>query len=131
MDDNTEVGPQTGRSAKRMNVDLDSMSVAELIALRDAAESKRQEKLEDAKDAILARARSELEALGLSLENVFATPVVANPSKRGHKQQREMLPVKFSGPNGETWSGRGRLPKWLHAIEANGGNRSQYLVKLV
>ena len=131
MAGNGEAESQTGRPPKRFSVDLDTMSVADLIALRDAAESKRQEKLEDAKTSILARARSELEALGLSLEMAIAgsTAPLGATAKKPNRQQGGSVEVKFRGPNGETWSGRGRLPKWLHAIEAQGGTRSQYAVK--
>ena len=43
-------------------------------------------------------------------------------SKRGH------APVKYRGPNGETWSGRGRTPGWLTAIEMDGRSRDTCLV---
>ncbi|WP_370655812.1 H-NS histone family protein, partial [Paracraurococcus lichenis] len=35
----------------------------------------------------------------------------------------------YRGPNGETWSGRGRLPKWLHAAEAEGKSRDSFLIR--
>ena len=120
------------RHGKRGSFDLDGMTVPELIALRDAAEAMRQEKLEDAKNAILERARSDLAALGLTFESampgVAATLIPARQQKRTRKDAGEPLPVKFRGPNGETWSGRGRLPNWLHAIEAEGKSRDEYAV---
>ena len=45
------------------------------------------------------------------------------------KQPRNPAPVKYRGPMGETWSGRGRAPGWIAAIERAGGSRSNYLVK--
>lgn len=131
MADDNEAGASSGRQGKRGGFDLDSMTVAELTALRDAAEAKRQEKLEDAKNAVLERARSDLAALGLSFESVMpgfaaSTP---KPERRTRKDAGEPLAVKYRGPNGETWSGRGRLPKWLHAIEAEGKSRNEYTVK--
>ena len=96
-------------NAKR-RFDLDGMSVAELTALRDAAEAKRLEKLDDAKNAGIERARAEIEQLGLSFESVFmkVAQSPAEPSRRTRKDAGEPVPVKFRGPNGETWSGRGR-----------------------
>jgi hypothetical protein len=38
--------------------------------------------------------------------------------------------VKFKGPNGETWTGQGRTPRWLTALEANGAPRSEFFVKV-
>jgi DNA-binding protein H-NS len=111
-------------------IDLDAMSVADLTALRDAAEAKRLEKLEDAKAAVIERARAEIEQLGLQFEAVF--PKVANASadspRRTRKDAGEPVPVKFRGPNGETWTGRGRMPKWLQAMEAEGRNRKDFAV---
>lgn len=116
-------------SAKR-SFDLDGMTVAELTALRDAAEAKRLEKLEDAKAAVIERARAEIEQLGLSFESVFlkVSQSPAEPSRRTRKDAGEPVPVKFRGPNGETWSGRGRMPKWLQALEAEGKSRKDFAV---
>ncbi|WP_407927987.1 H-NS family nucleoid-associated regulatory protein [Belnapia arida] len=36
--------------------------------------------------------------------------------------------MRFRGPNGEEWSGRGCLPKWLHAMQAEGRNREEFRV---
>lgn len=116
---------------RKANFDLDNMTVGELTTLRDAAEAKRQEKLEDAKHAVLERARSELQALGLSFEAVMsgAARPSAKPGRTARKDAGEPVPVKFRGPDGETWSGRGRLPNWLHALEAEGKSRDEYAVK--
>jgi DNA-binding protein H-NS len=116
---------------KKSSFDLDNMTVVELTALRDAAESKRQEKLEDAKQAVLDRARSELQALGLSFETVMsgAARPSAKPGRAARKDAGEPIPAKFRGPDGQTWSGRGRLPNWLHTLEAEGKSRDDYAVK--
>lgn len=37
--------------------------------------------------------------------------------------------VKYRGPNGETWSGRGIPPKWLTVLEIDGHNRDEFLVQ--
>jgi hypothetical protein len=57
------------RESKRLPAaGLERMTVAELTALRDAAEAKRLEKLEDAKNAVLEETRAKLAELGLTLE---------------------------------------------------------------
>lgn len=43
-------------------------------------------------------------------------------------KSRGPAPVKYRGPNGETWSGRGRTPGWLTAIEMEGWSRDTCLV---
>ncbi len=42
---------------------------------------------------------------------------------------RTTVAVKFRGPNGETWSGRGKAPNWLTSLEAHQGrHRDEFLV---
>lgn len=109
---------------------INGLSVKDLTALRDAAETKRQEKLQEAKDAVLQRARSELEDLGLSLDDLLAPALraAAPGGKKGRKEGGSSVPVKYRGPNGEEWSGRGRLPKWVQVAEAEGKSRETFKV---
>src|SRR3954468_8605516 len=116
-------------SRRRPAVDLDRMTVAELTALRDAAEAKRREKLDDAKHPVLREPRANLAELGLTLEAMLPTPVSAGQGGQGRKKRRDAgqpLPVKYRGPNGGTWSGRGRMPKWLQTLEAEGRSREEF-----
>lgn len=54
----------------------------------------------------------------------------AKPQKATVTQikSRSPAPVKYVGLNGEKWSGRGKPPRWITAIEHSGGSRSNYLV---
>lgn len=36
--------------------------------------------------------------------------------------------AKFRGPNGKTWSGRGRAPAWLTVLEKQGTSREQFRI---
>ncbi len=74
--------PAARESRRRPAVDLDRMTVAELTALRDAAEAKRLEKLEDAKNAVLEETRAKLAELGLTLEAVMPTPASSEQGGR-------------------------------------------------
>ena len=125
---------ETRESRRHPAVDLDSMTVAELTALRDAAEAKRLEKLEEAKNAVLEETRARLAELGLTLEAVLpglASPPPAGSGQggQGRKKRRDAgqpLAAKYRGPSGETWSGRGRIPKWLQTLEAEGRSREEF-----
>jgi DNA-binding protein H-NS len=35
---------------------------------------------------------------------------------------------KYRGPNGETWSGRGLMPKWLSALVAQGRSKQEFAI---
>src|SRR4051812_49256931 len=121
--------PSARESRRRPAVDLDRMTVAELTALRDAAEAKRREKLDDAKKAVLEETRAKLAELGLTLEAALPTLASAGQGGQGRKRRRDAgqpLPVRYRGPHGETWSGRGRMPKWLQTLEAEGRNREEF-----
>ena len=37
-------------------------------------------------------------------------------------------PAKYRGPNGETWSGRGLMPRWLAALVAQGQSKESFAV---
>ena len=119
----------TNSPAPRGAVDLDKMSVAELTALRDAAEAKRMEKLEAATVAVLAETRAKLAELGLTLEGVLPAGGAGQGRKGPKNSGGDKVPAKYRGPNGEEWSGRGRLPNWLAALEAEGKKRDQFAVK--
>ena len=41
---------------------------------------------------------------------------------------RAPVAVKYRGPNGETWSGRGKAPKWLTRLESEQRHRNEFLV---
>jgi DNA-binding protein H-NS len=47
-------------------------------------------------------------------------------SQKGSAKAKQAAPVKYRGPNGETWAGRGRTPAWLAALESSGASREQY-----
>ena len=37
--------------------------------------------------------------------------------------------AKYSGPNGETWSGRGLTPRWLAGLVAQGQKKEDFVIK--
>jgi DNA-binding protein H-NS len=47
---------------------------------------------------------------------------------RKSTKKRAAVPVKYKGPNGETWTGRGRMPRWLVTAEAAGKKREHFAV---
>lgn len=81
-----------------------------------------QAKAEQARRAEVAEAKAQIQAImneyGLTLADI------GNDSKKAAKVPRKPVEIKYKDPvTGETWTGRGRAPKWLE-----GKNRSDYLV---
>ena len=77
----------------------DTLTVPELMAIRNIVSEKRQEKLEDAKTALIAEMRTKIEVLGLTYEDVM---------EAGPRRARSKLPPRYISPDGKSWSGRGR-----------------------
>ena len=50
-------------------------------------------------------------------------------SKGKSKNAHAVVPAKFRGPNGESWSGRGLMPRWLSALVAQGKSREDFAIK--
>jgi DNA-binding protein H-NS len=89
--------------------------------MRHIVEDKRKGKLDEARALIIEKMRGEFDELGLTLEEVF-------PPRRP-RGERKSLAVKYRGPNGETWSGRGFKSAWLRKLEDEGHDIEEYLVK--
>lgn len=54
------------------------------------------------------------------------------PGKRAAaavKKVSQPVPAKFRGPQGETWSGRGLMPRWLSALVAQGQPKEDFAIK--
>jgi DNA-binding protein H-NS len=114
-------GEQVSAAGRLRDIEhlFDTLSVAELRAVRMLAETKRKAKLADAKATVLAEMAGRVKALGLTMKDVF-------PS---HKSStKATIPVKYRSPTGDRWSGRGHTPTWLRTLEAQGHDREEFLV---
>src|ERR671917_183026 len=74
--------------------------------------------------------------LGLSAGDLFAQTARQETTGQGTRRRRprsdagakRAVAVRYRGPGGEEWSGRGRTPRWLVAQEAEGRNREEFAV---
>jgi DNA-binding protein H-NS len=54
----------------------------------------------------------------------------ASKKANGATVTKRPVAPKYRHPtSGETWSGRGKAPRWLVAAEAAGGQRAEFLIK--
>jgi DNA-binding protein H-NS len=97
----------------------DTLTVPDLMVIRNIISEKWQEKLEDAKTALIAEMRAKAEALGLTYEDVMGA---------GPRRTRSKLPPRYISPDGKTWSGRGYPPKWIRDLEEEEGDREDYRI---
>ena len=103
---------------------MESMSVSELNDLIGRATAIREGKIGAERQTFIDRIRAEAEGLGLSMQDLIAPSKPAKKTPTG----REPAAVKYRDGD-KTWTGRGRLPTWLTQMEAEGHNRSEFLVK--
>jgi DNA-binding protein H-NS len=107
---------------------LNRLPVRDLVTVRIAAEAKRHEKLEEAKQAVVEEMRGKLEELDLTLGDVLPRSGRRTGTRRRRRETGRSAPVKFRSPEGLNWTGKGRVPKWLQALEEQGRSRDEFLV---
>lgn len=69
--------------------------------------------------------RSKMAAFGITLADLDAT---TSRKRTSAAKSGNPAPAKFRGPNGETWSGRGLMPRWLSALVAAGQSREEFAI---
>jgi DNA-binding protein H-NS len=122
-----------GRRANPVLKSLEDLDVATLTDVIERATELRSSRMEEARAALKAETAAKAKELGLSVEDLFGreTPRRGGATgRRGRKPARAKAPtdVKFRSPQGETWSGRGRPPRWIVDLEAKGQKRDKYRV---
>ena len=99
----------------------DELTAQQLRVVREIVDQKRLEKIDEAKEQVIARMREEFEQLDLDFEEVMGL-------KRG-RRRNSSLPPKYRSPEGKEWSGRGYPPQWIRDLEEKGGDREDYLIQ--
>ena len=96
----------------------------ELLAQREALDKQIEELRQAELRSAIEQVRKLIAEWRLTAEDCGFKSVSASSSKKA----KLAVAAKYRGPNGETWSGRGRAPMWLAALEAEGRQRSEFLV---
>ncbi|MDK3019555.1 H-NS histone family protein [Pseudodonghicola flavimaris] len=101
-----------------MAINLDGLSRKDLLELRDNVEKALKDaEVRERKEALKAAEQAAAE-FGFSLADLSADGKV----RTGGKQSK--APAKYRNPNNpeETWSGRGRKPRWVHEALSSGAD---------
>jgi DNA-binding protein H-NS len=108
---------------------LEGLSVAALREVIESATDLIEQKTEGVKRSFIEEVTARAVSLGLSVTDLFtrSTPEKAAPAKSAGGK-RASPGVKYRGPNGEEWSGRGRPARWITELEAQGKKRADYAV---
>jgi len=95
----------------------------QIAVLQKQAEEIRARELAQTIQDILGK----MDAYGISIDDLDRArgrtrkPVAA--AKSGNR-----APIKYRGPNGETWTGRGLMPRWLAALVDAGKAKDSFAV---
>ena len=120
-----------------MSIDLRNLSAKELGALIEKA---KQQQTRLAKRTPIATVRSKItkfaKAEGYTLEELFGmsgnrgAKAAAKPSSHANRKLGKVAP-KYRNPANpkETWTGRGKHPRWMAALIAKGKKADDFLIK--
>jgi DNA-binding protein H-NS len=122
--------PAEPKSADEIIELLNALDVANLGRLITAAQALYAVKQQAERDAFVARVRKEAKALGYAPEELFQPATLERKALAGRKQVRGKVAAQFRSPDGQSlWSGRGRSPKWLAALESQGRSREDFRIQ--
>lgn len=96
----------------------------ELLAQREALDKQIEELRQAELRSAIDQVRQLVAEWRLTAEDCGFKSVATS----GLKKAKSAVAAKYRGPNGETWSGRGRAPKWLEALEAQGRQRAEFSI---
>lgn len=87
--------------------------------LKRQAEDVRRQELE----SVIAKIKEMMDQHGITLSDLQGGRKAAGSKKKG------TVAAKYRNPaSGETWSGRGRPPRWLAEAESQGTSRDAFLI---
>lgn len=112
-----------------MAVNLNNMSIQELESLIEQA----QEMIEQKREQAIVKARADIEKIAASTGCTVQELLGVRPGRGRGRQAaaKKTVPDKYRNPKdpSQTWSGRGKRPRWLQEMLENGGKLESFLVK--
>ena len=111
---------------------LQGLSVADLDQVIAEAQRQREARRESGKMELVEEFRAKAAEMGLSLEELLRSPAsTGRPTAKARQAKKGASAAspaaKYRNPEtGETWSGRGRMPKWLALAEGQGRRREEF-----
>ena len=100
---------------------------AEALKARITALQKQLTAAENNKAPAVRQVKALMKKLGVSMADL-ADPS-AEKRVKGIKKPAQKVAVKYRGPNGNTWTGRGKTPTGMVDAEKAGKKREEYLIQ--
>jgi DNA-binding protein H-NS len=117
--------------------DNDLASIKRQIARLETKARRLESAANDRKRKAVQEVLALMKKSGVTLDDLRAPEAGRTASKRAPRSKdvpaaerpKVKVPVKYRNPEtGDAWSGRGRTPVWLAALEKQGRTRSEFLV---
>jgi DNA-binding protein H-NS len=90
---------------------------------KQAAEIRAQEFDKTVQDIL-----AQMAAYGITVKDLEGGKPRGRKAAAGAPSATKPAAAKFRGPQGETWSGRGLMPRWLSALVAQGRTREEFAI---
>lgn len=105
-----------------MAIELKRLNHKQLNDLIQRAESRKQELDSEQRAKVRAKVEALAQSEGYTIEELFGS--------RGRKKTRRKAAAKYRNPSNhaETWSGRGKRPRWFNAALASGKKEKDLLI---
>ena len=112
----------------KSDINLDNLSVPELNQLIEDAKVTLDSKKQGAKAQLIEEMREKAAQLGLELEDLLARPGPRTNVRKPRSDAGKVVAAKYRSPEGETWTGRGRMPRWLMEAMYHGKAKEDFAV---
>ena len=99
---------------------------AEVLKARITALQKQLAAAENNKAPAVRRVKALMKKLGVSVADLADPPV--EKRIKSVKKSSQKVAVKYHDENGNTWTGRGKTPRWMVDAEKAGDKREKYLI---
>lgn len=98
-----------------MKINLKTLSVAELKSLQGEIAVEMESRGKEERQKLVQEFRDKAKALGISLEDLLA-------GQKGRGRAATKVAAKYANPAdaGQTWTGRGKRPRWVNEALAAG-----------
>lgn len=102
------------------SVNIEKLSYAELVALRSEIDALMARKQSEEKEALKHKLSEMAKASGFSIDDIV-----------GKGRGKGTVPIKYRDPKNaqNTWTGRGRMPRWMvAATKQRGVKKEDFLI---
>ena len=112
----------------KSSINLDNLSVPELNQLIEDAKTALDGKKQGAKAQLIEEMREKAAQLGLQLGDLLDKPGPRTNVRKPRSDVGKAVAAKYRSPEGETWTGRGRMPRWLTEAIHHGKAKEDFAV---